>query len=72
MDEMSSDLFFDQACLFAQFSRHERDVNLLDGALGKLSGQIPMGRIIFRDDKAAARFFVEAMNNAGPFFAADP
>ena len=30
-----------------------------------------MRLIVFRDDEAAARFFVEAMDDAWPFFAAD-
>ena len=37
MDRMSADFFFDCAGLFAQFPRDKRKVNLLDGALGKLS-----------------------------------
>src|SRR6266545_3781456 len=38
MDRMPADLFFDCARLFAQFPRDKREVNLLDYALGKLSG----------------------------------
>ena len=71
MDRMPADFFFDCACLFAQFPSDKREVDLLDCALGKLSGQIPMGRIIFRDNEASACFFIEAMNDAGPFFSAD-
>ena len=68
---MSADFFFDHARLFAQFPRDKREVNLLDCALGKLSRQTSMSRIIFRDDQASACFLVEAMNDAGPFFSAD-
>ena len=71
MDWMPADFLFDCARLFAQFSGHECKVNLLDSALGKLSGQIPMGRIIFRDDKTSACFFIEAVNDTGPFFSAN-
>jgi hypothetical protein len=68
---MASDLFFDYACCFAQFAGDQREINLFDYALGKLPGQFPVRCVIFRDDQAATRFFVEAMNDAGPFFSAN-
>ena len=71
MCRVSPDFFFDYACLFAQLPGDEREINLLDYALGKLSRQFSMRRIIFRDDKTAAGVFVETMHDAGPFFSTD-
>ena len=71
MDGMSSDFFFDQAGLFPQFSGDERKVNLFDRAFCKLLRQIPMRFVVFGNNKTAARFFVEAVNDSGPFFPTD-
>ena len=71
MHGMASDLFFDYPRRFAQFASDQREINFLDRTLGKLPGQFPVRCIIFRDDQAATRFLVEAMNDAGPFFSAD-
>jgi hypothetical protein len=68
---MASDLFFDYSRYFAQFASDEREINFLDCALGKLSGQFAVRCIIFRNDETTACFFVEAMNDARPFFSAD-
>ncbi len=71
MDRMSSDFFFDRACGFGQFPGDEREINLFDHALCKLPRQFSMRLIVFRDDKAAARFFVETVNDSWPLFSAN-
>ena len=71
MDGMSSDFFFDYASSLPQFSGNERKIGLFNNAFGKLPRQFPMRLIIFRDHKTAACFFIQAMNNAWPFFPAD-
>src|SRR5215471_8927227 len=68
---MPSDLFRDRPQTFAQSSGNQRQVNLINGPLGKLRGQAAMRFVIFRDNETAARFLVEPMDNAGSFFSAD-
>jgi len=71
MDGMSSDFFFDYARSLPQFSGNERKIGLFNDAFGKLPRQFPMRLIIFRDHKTAACFFIQAVDNARPFFSAD-
>jgi len=72
MCRVSPDFFFDYACLFAQLPGDEHEINLFDYALGKLSRQFSMRRIIFRDDKTTAGVFIETMHDARSFLSADP
>ena len=72
MDRMSSDFLFDYASRFAQFSADECEINLFHCAPGELFGEFPMRHVIFRHHETAACFFVETVNNAGPFLSADP
>ena len=51
--------------------RNERKIGLFNDAFGKLPRQFPMRLIIFRDHKTAACFFIQAVDNARPFFSAD-
>ena len=69
---MSSDFFFDYASRLAQFSSDKREINLFHCARGELFGQSPMRDVIFGHYKTATCFLVEAVNDAGPFFSADP
>ena len=68
---MSSNSFFNYARGFAQFSGDKREINFFHGARRKLDRQSSVRLIVFRDDEAAAGFFVETVHDAGPFFAAD-
>jgi len=69
---VSSDFFFDYASRLAQFSGDEREINLFHRPRRELFGQFAMCDVIFRHYQTAACFFVETVNNAGPFFSADP
>ena len=71
MDRMPADFLFDHTRFLRQFSRDEGEVNFFNGSGGKLLGQFPMGFIIFRDDQATARFFIEPMHDAGPLLPSD-
>ena len=51
---------------------NKREVNFLHFTLRKLAGEMLVGRVIFRDHETAARFFVEAMDDAGTLLAANP
>ena len=61
----------DHAARFPRDAGHQREINFLHRARGKLPGKIAMGRIVFGHDQAAAGFLVEAMNDARTFFPAD-
>ena len=50
---------------------HERDVFLLDLAIVKLPRQLLVRRVVLGDHHHARRAAVEAMDDAGPRFAAD-
>ena len=50
MCRVSPDFFFDYACLFAQLPGDEREINLFDYALGKLSRQQDNRWCLYRDD----------------------
>src|SRR6266550_3024838 len=71
MHGVPANFFFDHARLFAQFSGDERKINLFDPPLCKLPRQFSMRLIVLRDNKTAACFFVETVNDPGSFFAAD-
>src|SRR6266480_3328436 len=60
MHPMSADLLFNNAGVLPQFSGDEGEINFFDAALGELLRQSAMGFVIFRDDDAATRVFVEA------------
>jgi hypothetical protein len=51
---------------------NEREIDFLYLALGELSRELLVRRVIFRDDETTARLLVETMNNAGTLFSADP
>ena len=68
---MSSNSFFNDARGLAQFSGDKREINFFHAARCKLDRQSPVRLIVLRDDEAAARFFVETVHDAWPFFAAD-
>jgi hypothetical protein len=72
MNWMAPDFFFDYAGGLAQFSGDKREVNLFHCARRELFGQFPMRDVIFGRHEAPACFLVETMNDAGPFFSADP
>src|SRR5207237_1732255 len=55
-----------------QFSGNEREINLLNRAGGELMRKIEMGGVVFRDEQATTRSFVEPMNDSGPSLSADP
>ena len=71
IDGVSSNFLFNHARGLAQFSGNEREINFLHRPLRELFGQFAMRLIIFGNDNATARFLIETMNNAWPFFAAD-
>ena len=71
MNRMSSDFLFDYAGRFAQFSGNEREVNLFHCARRELFGEFAMCDVILSHHKTAACFFVETVNDAGPFFSTD-
>ena len=50
----------------------EREIDFLYLALGELSRELLVRRVIFRDDETTARLLVETMNNAGTLLSADP
>ena len=54
-----------------QFSSDEREINLLNRAVGELTGKIEMRSIVLRDDQATTCSFVETMNDSGPLLSAD-
>src|SRR5262245_161075 len=51
---------------------NEREIDLRYLTLGEFSRELLMRPVIFRDDETTARLLVEAMNNAGTLFPADP
>jgi hypothetical protein len=55
-----------------QFSGDEREINLLNRAGGELTRKIEMSGVVFRDEQATARSFIEPMNDSGPLLSADP
>ena len=55
-----------------QFSKDEREINLLNRAGGELTGKIEMSGVVFRDEQATACSFIEPMNDSGPLLSADP
>ena len=71
MDGMARDVFFNCACRLAQFSSNKREINLLYRARGELFRQFLMRSIVLGYNEAAARFFIEAVNNTGPFFSSN-
>ena len=71
MHRMTANFFFDHAGALPQFSGDKREINFLDSARCELFRQSAMGFVILRDDDAAARVFIEAMNDAGTFFSAN-
>jgi len=68
---VTRDRGIDYAGGFPRCAGDEREIDFFNGARGKLFGKILMRGIIFRHDQTAARFFIDAMNNAGPLFSAD-
>ena len=54
------------------FAPGEREVFLLDLALGELPGQFGVRLVVLRDDHQPRRAFVEPVHDARPFLAADP
>lgn len=71
MDGMASDVFFNCAGRLAQFSSNQREINFFDPARCELFRQFLMRSIILGYDEAAARFFIQAVDNTGPFFSSD-
>ena len=71
MDRMAADFVFNHANRSTHFSRHQREINFFDRALGKLNRERMMRLVIFGNDQAAARVFVETMHNSGTLFPAD-
>src|SRR4051812_40989939 len=71
MNGMASDSFVDDAGRLSRRSGHEGQVDFSHGARGKLLRKIAVGRVVFGNDQGAARFLVEAMDDAGTFLAAD-
>jgi len=69
---VSPNFFFNHARGLAQFPGDKREINFFHAARPKLDRQSPVRLIVFRDDEAAARFLVETVHDAWPFFAADP
>ena len=55
-----------------QFSKDEREINLLNRAGGELTGEIEMSSVVFGDEQATTRSFIEPMNDSGPLLPADP
>ena len=50
---------------------NEREIDFLYLALGELSRELLVRRVIFRHDETTARLLVETMNNAGTLFSAN-
>ena len=71
MHPMAADLFFNDAGTFSHFPSDEGEIDFFDGARGELLRQHVMGFVVLRDDDAATRIFVEAMDDAGTLFAAN-
>lgn len=71
MDGMAGDVFFNCARRLSQFSSNQREINLFDRARGELFRQFLMRPIVLGYNEAAARFFIEAVNNTGPFFSSN-
>jgi hypothetical protein len=55
-----------------QFSGDEREINFLNRAVGKLTRKIEMSGVVFRDEQATTRSFIEPMNDSGSLLSADP
>ena len=72
MHAVAPDRRVDHADVFLKRARHHREINFLHFARCKLLRQILMREIVFRDHDTAARFLVEPMHDAGPFFSTDP
>src|SRR5256885_15404102 len=68
---MPSDLFFNNSGAFPQFSRDQGEINFLHLTRRELLRQLSMRFVRFRGNKAAARFLVQSMNDAGPFLSTD-
>ncbi len=66
VNTMPSDGKINRSCILPQSSSDEREINFFDCARGELFGESEMSGIIFGDNQAAARLFVETMDNAGP------
>ena len=72
MNRMPADRLENLTLLSGKSSGAHREVEFMDGPSSEMGTQACMGRIVFRDGKATARFFVQPMHDAGTKFAADP
>jgi len=68
---MSANRQIDLATESLQSSSHQSEINLRHFTPGKLPGERVVRRVVFRDDKTAARVLIKAMHDAGALFAAD-
>ena len=71
MDWMASDFFCNCSRALPQLPRDKCEINLFYRPFLKLCRQSAVRFIGFRNDDAAARFFIQSMDNSRPFFAAD-
>ena len=69
---MPADRRIDRSACSFQYSGNKGEIDFFYFPLRELAGKMLMGGVIFRDHETAARFFVQAVNDAGSLFAANP
>ena len=71
MDRMTGDGFVDHSTRFPRDAGHQREIDFLHRARGKLLREIAVGRIVLGHDETAARLLVESMDNSRALLSAD-
>jgi len=68
---MPPDFFLNCATALSQSAADKSEVNFFDRARFELRGQSAMGFVVLRHNQTTARFFIQSMHDAGPFFSTD-
>lgn len=71
MHRVTPDFFVDDAAVLPGLPRGQSEIDLFDCSRRELRRERPVRFIVFRDNNAAARFFIETMHDAWPLLATD-